>query len=83
MAKPTVTLSSGHYYQIKVQGKLDECWRTRLNVLTLTTADGKTTLTSWMQDQAALHGFLIRIRDLGLPLLLVKVVIAEDGKETK
>ena len=63
-------------YQIKVQGRLDEDWSDWLSGMTLTAEcqkDGPTitTLTGTVPDQAALHGLLNRIRDLGLPLLEV------------
>ena len=64
-------------YQIKVQGRLSERWASQFDDMTIATEgedDGPaiTILTSTVADQAALHGLLNRIRDLGLPLLLVK-----------
>ena len=64
-------------YQIKVQGRLDTCWSDQFADLAVTVecvADGWaiTTLSGAVADQAALHGVLTRIRDLGLPLLLVQ-----------
>ena len=64
-------------YQIKVQGRLSEGWSDQFAGMTITVesvADGLaiTTLSGAVADQAALHGVLGRIRDLGLPLLLVQ-----------
>jgi hypothetical protein len=63
-------------YRIRVQGRLDEDWSDWLGGMTVAVEgshDGPTitTLTGVVPDQAALHGLLNRIRDLGLPLLEV------------
>ena len=65
-------LSKGTYYQIKVKGHLDTVWSERLGGLQISSTGGETTLIGLIIDQAALHGLLIQIRDLGLPLLLVQ-----------
>jgi hypothetical protein len=60
-------------YEIRVQGHLADRWAERLDVLTLTRErDGTTTLRSPPLDQAALHGLLARIRDLGPPLVAMR-----------
>jgi len=60
-------------YQIRVKGKLDQKWAARFDGFKITPlANHETRLTGLVADQAALHGILARIRDLGLPLLLVK-----------
>ena len=57
-------------YQIVVKGHLDSEWSDWFDGLTITLVDnGETILTGPIVDQAALHGVLIKIRDLGLPLL--------------
>ena len=57
-------------YEIRVKGLLDESWSDWLNGLTIEPqADGESLLTGPVRDQAALHGLLNKIRDLGLPLL--------------
>jgi hypothetical protein len=66
-------------YRVKVRGRLDEGWSAWFYDLAVTVAlsDGGaaiTTMTGTVRDQAALHGLLARIRDLGLPLLSVEVV---------
>ena len=61
-------------YQIRVQGELDEGWADRFGNMTITAQGGITTLTGTVADQPALHGLLIRIRDLGLPLISVNYV---------
>ena len=62
-------------YEIRIKGHLDERWTNRFEGMTFThETDGTTTLTGGIVDQAALYGLLIGIRDLGLPLLSVRVV---------
>ena len=56
-------------YTIKVEGRLDERWADYFEGLTITYAQGTTTLTGPVKDQAALHGLLNRIRDLNLNLI--------------
>jgi hypothetical protein len=59
-------------YIIRVQGHLDPEWSAWFGGLTVNhEADGTTTLSGLVLDQAALHGLLIRIRDLGLTLISV------------
>jgi hypothetical protein len=58
------------FYEIRVQGVLDESWSAWLGGLDVRPLDsGETVLTGPIRDQAALHGLLNKIRDLGLPLL--------------
>lgn len=68
-------------YQIKIQGVLDAGWADYFDGLTLASHEGVTTLTGTIVDQAALHGVLTRIRDLGLPLLLVQQVDSEQHSQ--
>ena len=57
-------------YQIVVKGHLDSEWSEWFDGLTITLVDtGETILTGPIVDQTALHGVLIKIRDLALPLL--------------
>ncbi len=58
-------------YQIRVQGCLDLKWSDWFDGFTITAADDQTTLEGTVTDQSALHGMLMKIRDLGLPLLAV------------
>lgn len=65
--------AQGTTYAIKVAGHLDPTWSAWFEDLTLAhEPDGCTTLTGKIVDQAALHGLLIKIRDLGLPLISVQ-----------
>ena len=62
----------GDRYEIRIQGRLDDRWSTWLDDLDLSHADdGTTVLRGPVADQAALHGLLHKLRDLGLPLLSV------------
>ena len=59
-------------YEIRLKGHLDARWATWFDGSTLTTcSDGTTTIHGPVVDQAALHGLLQRVRDLGLPLISV------------
>ena len=60
------------FYEIRIQGHLAGRWRYWFEGLTITLEDkGVTLLTGPVVDQAALHGFLKKVRDLGMPLLSV------------
>ncbi len=62
-------------YQIRIQGHLGRHWADRFEELSIThEEDGTTLLTGPVVDQAALHGLLRKIRDLGIPLLSVNTV---------
>ena len=57
-------------YQIVVKGHLESEWSDWFDGLTITLIDnGETILSGPIVDQSALHGVLIKIRDLGLPLM--------------
>jgi hypothetical protein len=59
-------------YTIRLQGHLDPSWSAWFDGLTVTNhADGEAELTGPVIDQAALHGLLLKVRDLGLPLVSV------------
>jgi hypothetical protein len=59
-------------YEIRVQGHLGSRWAAWFDGLTLTHgSDGTTIIHGPVADQAALHGLLQKIRDLGLPLISV------------
>ena len=59
-------------YEIRLKGHLDVRWAERFEGLSFTHArDGTTILAGPVVDQAALHGLLRTVRDLGLPLLSV------------
>ena len=60
-------------HEIRVQGHLDDRWAEWVEGMTFTReADGTTTLTGPLADQAALHGVLNRMRDLGVPIVSVR-----------
>ena len=62
-------------YQIRLKGHLGNEWADWFGGLSITLADnGDTLLTGPAIDQAALHGLLKKVRDLGLPLLSVMCV---------
>lgn len=59
-------------YEIRIRGHLDGRWAGWFEGLTITLEEnGDTLLTGQVADQAALHGLLKRVRDLGMPLLSV------------
>jgi len=69
-------------YQIRVKGHLGHRWSDWFEGLTITLEEnGDTLLTGLVSDQAALHGLLKKVRDLGLPLLSVNSVRV-DAQDT-
>ena len=62
----------GDTYEIRIKGHIGDRWSESLGGLTIhLQEDGTTLLVGLIVDQAALHGVIRRIRDLGLPLLSV------------
>jgi hypothetical protein len=66
-------------YEIRIKGRIDEHWSTWFANLTVQyTEKDETILSGTIADQATLYGVLNRLRDLGLPLLSVMQVEADD-----
>jgi hypothetical protein len=62
-------------YAIRIKGHLDERWSAWFDGLTITLErEGTTLLTGPVADQAALHGLIRRVRDVGLPLVSINPV---------
>ena len=62
-------------YEIRVKGHLDPRWAAWFDGMSLTNeSDGVTVIHGTVADQAALHGLLRKVRDLGLPLISVTQV---------
>jgi hypothetical protein len=65
--------NEGGSYEIRLKGHLNARWADWFDGLTLTReSDGTTLLSGPIVDQAALHGLLGKVRDLGLPLIAVR-----------
>ena len=68
-------------YEIRLLGRLHERWATWFDGLSVRESDDGTTVISGpIADQAALHGLLQRVRDLGLPLLSVERLEADRSE---
>lgn len=69
------------YYHFTIRGHLDGCWAIWFEGLTINNRpDGDAVLSGPIEDQAALHGVLTKLRDYGLPLIAVR---PEDQPESK
>jgi hypothetical protein len=70
--RPTRHPDDPEAYEIRITGHLDARWAAMFDGLALShEADGTTLLSGLVIDQAALHGLLQRVRDLGIPLVSV------------
>ena len=75
---PTDDHREAGLYEIRLKGHLDARWSAWFDGLSFTHAsDGTTVIHGSVVDQAALHGLLCKVRDLGLPLI---AVIQVDSK---
>jgi hypothetical protein len=79
------TLDRPARYRIEIHGQLDESWSANFGGMAISTqkvpGDGTiTTLVGTVTDQSTLHGILNSIRDLGLSLLKVEYLSAEEIK---
>ena len=69
------------YYEIQIKGHLDDRWSDWFGGMTITLEEnGNTLVTGPLVDQAALHGLLKKVRDLGMPLISVNPV--QPGRQT-
>ena len=69
-------------YEIRVNGHLGSRWAAWFDGLNLTTEDdGTTVLRGSVVDQAALHGLLAKLRDLGIPLVSLTELTAGEPPE--
>lgn len=68
-------------YEIRVEGHLPERWSAWFDGLAITSDDdGTTVIRGSVVDQAALHGVLQRLRDIGIPLISLTPI---DGSDTE
>jgi len=78
-------ISNAQYYEIRIKGHLEARWAKWFDGLAITLEEnGNTLLSGPLADQAALHGLLKKVRDVGLPLLSVNSVEsnAEEVRKT-
>ena len=68
-------------YEIRVEGHLETRWRAWFDGLTIISEnDGTTVLRGFVVDQAALHGLLQRLRDIGIPLISLAPIEAPTNE---
>jgi hypothetical protein len=71
--------STALHYEIRIRGHLDDRWADWFDGMTITLEeDGNTLLSGRVIDQAALHGLLNKVRDLGLLLVSVNQVLVDE-----
>jgi hypothetical protein len=74
------TMNAPQLYEIRVAGHLSENWAARFEGLSMRHEPEGETVLSGMLDQAAMHGVLTRVRDLGLNLISVNRVETAGSK---
>jgi hypothetical protein len=80
---PAPDRSGAGPYEIRLTGHLDARWTDWFDSLAISYgSDGTTVISGQIVDQAALHGLLQRVRDLGLPLVSVRQVEGDQPDQT-
>jgi hypothetical protein len=75
----TMSANEAGRYEIRIKGRLDSRWAAWFDGLDLTNAsDGITVIHGLVADQSALHGLLQKVRDVGLPLISVTRLDADQ-----
>ena len=64
-------MSETQRYEIRIQGRLDARWSAWFDGMEVVHDHGSTLIRGLVADQAALHGLIQKVRDLGMPLLSV------------
>ena len=83
---PTTAVDEPMIYQIKIKGRLGSQWANWFGGLAITQDEnGDTLITGPVADQAALHGLLRKVRDLGMPLISVLHIESDplNGSQSK
>jgi hypothetical protein len=73
-------MNTPELYEIRIVGHLSMTWKAHFEELCMRLDPGGETVLSGTLDQAALHGVLVRIRDLGLKLVSVNRIGPTDGR---
>jgi hypothetical protein len=74
--------SRGVTYEVRIEAVLDESWAEWFDDSTVRVDGDETVLRCRPSDEAALHGLLLKVRDLGIPLISVNRIDADiDGPE--
>lgn len=69
-------------YEIRIDGHLGTRWTSWFDGLAITgESDGTTVLRGTVVDQAALHGLLQKLRDVGIPLISLRQVPSDNAPE--
>jgi len=69
------------YYEIRVEGLLDSHWEACFSGLQLKSDGAQTVISGLLPDQAALHGLLAKVRDLGLCLISVRRLDPDEAEK--
>ena len=77
------TMNAPELYEIRVAGHLSDNWAARFEGLSMRHEPEGETVLSGKLDQAAMHGVLMKIRDLGLNLISVNRVEAEGSNRNR
>jgi len=73
--------SGSGFYEIVLEGYLEPAWHTWFEGFSISVEKGCTLLKGEVVDQAALHGLLRSVRDIGLPLVLLRRLPSTESEQ--